>query len=134
MSPSGRARYFFLDGIAVVEVVGEESLELLIDVHTRLARDPAFVPGMPKLLDDRRVTSFIGPMDMIKIRAVMAEANRGFAGRRKIGTVSGDPMAKNFVRLYQDVANIEPDKDQIELRIFSDFDQAVAWLKDTAST
>lgn len=132
MFRNGSARYYFLDGIAVVEVVGEESYDLLLDVHTRLAKDPQFIADMPKLLDDRRVTHFIGPKDLMNLQAEMKRVYPPSGKARRIATLSDDPTAEKFVRLYTDIRELGKNLDSLEHRYFAEFDEAVAWLKKGA--
>lgn len=135
MSPStSRARYYFQDGIAIVEVVGDESRDLLIDVYTRLIADPAFRHDMPKLLDDRRVTNFVGPDDLMKIRDAVAKHYEGVKAERRIATVSHDPMAAKMMRLFEDIRSIGPRTGEVEHRFFGTMEDAVAWLKQVPKT
>lgn len=130
MSQSGRANYSIKDGIAVVEIIGEESYEIFVDVHSRLAADPGFRPEMPKLLDVRRVTNFLGPQDLIKVRDLMVKLHAGAKTKRRIATVSQDIMAGKMARIYRDLQDAGPEKGRTETRFFSTIDDAVAWLKN----
>jgi len=134
MPQTGTARYYFLDGIAVVEVVGEESLELLLDVYARLIKDAAFRHDMPKLLDDRRVTHFIGPQDLMRIRDEIAKHYAGIKAKRRIATVSHDPMAAKMMRLFEDIRDTGPDTGDVEHEFFASMAEAIAWLKSAPAT
>lgn len=129
MTKRNRASYYFKDGVAIIEVIGEESFGLLVDVYRRLMADPKFRHDMPKLLDDRRVTHFVGPDDLLRIRDEIAKHYAGISAKRRIATVSQDPMAAKMMRLFEDIRAVGPNTGDVEHEFFDSMDAAMAWLR-----
>lgn len=129
MTGTGTAVYRIEGGIARLEYTGALSYELLVDIHTRVAKDPAFYPEIPKLIDLRKVTAFHTLDDFFRVTAVTKHLHAG-AKRRRIATVSEDIMVEKISRLYGDAAKISGQSAVVEYAYFTTLEAAEKWLKE----
>jgi len=116
----------------VVEIVGEQSIDLLIDVHRRALTDPRYVQGMPRLFDDRKVTSYVGPLDQIEVLKALAPYIPPASVKRKVAAVSADPMAPALAKIFNSARDAKqgPDLGALEYRHFATMEEAEAWLRE----
>lgn len=140
MFSSGSARHYFFDGIAVVEFDRELSADVVSEVFIRLGTDEAFVPGMPRLLDLRRITLFPTLDELLNAQSSIVKAfggrgmpSRGPGAVQYSAWVSTNAMVEPLMRLSNEVRNLANQRfsieRKIETRFFTDFDQAAAWLR-----
>jgi len=121
--------YRIEEGVAIIEVIGEQSFDDFIALVKRVYADPAYRDDMPRIYDTRRQTSFFDVGEMIRLRDALSRINAGRQMRRRLGVVALDAMVEKLVKLYRDVYDLKSDGGSLDIRFFTAFDDAMAWAK-----
>jgi hypothetical protein len=88
-----------------------------------LTRDPDFTTGLSILVNDKLSDYNPGTMDMVNAAEHMDVLMKSFSPR--IALVVSEGLKYGFGRMLEMYCNIK----NIELRVFTDLDQAKSWLK-----
>jgi len=126
-------KYRIERGVAIIEVVGEQTFDGMIEMSKRLYADPSFRGDMPRIYDTRRQTSFFGLDDMIRFRDELSRINPARKLRRRLGVVAKDVMVEKLIKLYHEVYNLKSDGGSIEIRVFTTLEDAEAWARGKTS-
>jgi hypothetical protein len=99
------------------------------DVHrhfNKLCADPCFRPGMPALIDCRRVQSLFSISDLRKVAAdVRSRPEMSVPGRAAV--LASSNLVYGLLRMYE----VFSDGDPVEIRVFRKPEEAMAWLLGT---
>ena len=95
----------------------------IFEFYTTVGSDPAFVPGMPFLVDARGVTR-IAPLQQLRGTAVEAQRAPAFSAPPRSAALVSTPLMFGIVRQW---ASLSGDGN-LETRPFYDEDEAMRWL------
>jgi len=126
--------YKIESGIAWIVIHGDQDFARMEDVQKRLAADPAFRPDIPKLIDGRRITSWMSVKDIAAIRDLTNPFHAGIKKPRRVAMVSTDVMVSKITKISQDLFAHGPQSGLVEHKYFSNVEAAVAWLKSAPAT
>lgn len=111
-------------GIIHTILSGEVGASDIIEAIEALFRHPDYRPGMIGLADLRSYTWRAETSDIKRIAQFMI-ANGDTIGRSRTAIVVSDDYSYGMSRMYEAFADASP----IEVDVFRDMDEAVAWLR-----
>jgi hypothetical protein len=109
-------------------IYGDVTDTELLDHQRRLAADPRFGPGFSQLVDCRDVTSSRG-LSAQGIESGARQHLYGHQSRRAV--VAPMPDVFGMARMFETQRTLFGGTETI--RVFKDFDEAVAWLAESRS-
>jgi hypothetical protein len=115
-------------GIVHTTVSGEIGASDIIAALEELFRHPDYRPGLIGLADLRSYTWRSEMSDIRRVAQFMI-ANGKKIGRSRTAIVVSSDYSYGMSRMYEAFAAASP----IEVKIFRDMDEAVAWLRDDRS-
>jgi hypothetical protein len=86
-------------------------------------KEPAFRPGMPSLVDCRKVKALLSPDELRLIAADVAQMSPAPAPGR-CAVLAATDVVFGLVRMYEAYSEGSP----VEVRVFRAVDEAMAWL------
>lgn len=111
------------EGYVLERGYGKATVDDFADLVRRLAADPAFRPGMPKLCDFRQL-EFDLPVDEIEqIYSLMQELAEEF-GDSRIAIVPAGDLEFGLARMFGMISS----QARFETQVFRDMERARAWL------
>ena len=111
-------------GIAVQTVEGDLKIDDVIAAQKRLYLEPGHDPSMPVLWDARRSRAIMQTFNGL---SEMVDKSRSFwdrMGQGRTAILVGSVADYGMGRMYAALADSMPR----EIRVFQDYDEAVAWL------
>lgn len=117
--------YQIVDGIVFTTMEATLSLDDVRAYLVTVLADPAYQPGMPSLVDCRKVTALLSPAEL---RAIAADIGSTTAApvTGRCAVLAASDVVFGLVRMYEAYSEGAP----IEVRAFRDYDQAMAWLRN----
>jgi hypothetical protein len=117
----------FDNGILFSTIDGETGFDDVASYLDRLLVDPAFVPGMPGVIDCRTVKSLFSISDLRRMAADVRQRPQLQAPGRAAVLASSN-LVYGLLRMYE----VFSDGDPVEIRVFRRPEEAMAWLRGTA--
>ena len=108
---------------AIMTATGKVSYKEINGAFENLTRDPDFKAGLSILLIDKQSDYNPGTLDMVNAAEHMDVLMKSFSPR--IALVVTEGLKYGFGRMLEMYSNIK----KIELRVFTELDQAKSWLK-----
>jgi hypothetical protein len=116
--------YRFDDGVLHTSIEGETSYEDVKRYLDALVADPGFRPGMPGLIDCRRVKSLFSILDLRRTAAdSRARPQMQVPGRAAVLATSN--LIYGLLRMYEVFNEGNP----TQIRVFREPEPAMAWLR-----
>jgi len=113
-----------LDGnTAIMTAAGNVSYKEISGAFENLTRDPDFKEGLSILLHDKQSDYNPGTFDMVSAAEHLDDLMKSFSPR--IALVVTEGLKYGFGRMLEMYCNIK----NIELRVFTEIDQAKSWLQ-----
>jgi hypothetical protein len=114
--------YHFEDDTLFTTIEGPTTYEDVKRYLDALTSDPRFREGMPGLIDCRRVKSLFSVADLRRTAADL-RARPEIRGRAAV--LASSNLVYGLLRMYE----VFSDGDPVELRVFRQPDEALAWLR-----
>lgn len=117
--------YRFEDGILRTTIEGETGFEDVKRYLDTLLADPAFVPGMPGLIDCRKVKSLFSIRDLRRTAADTKDRPAmKVPGRAAV--IASSNLIYGLLRMYE----VFSEGQATRIRVFRQPEEALAWLME----
>ena len=121
--------YHFEGDYLFTTIEGDTSYEAVKTYLDNLMADPAFRPGMPGLIDCRRVKSLFSILDLRRTAAdTKSRPEMQVPGRAAV--LASSNLIYGLLRMYEVFNEGNP----AEIRVFRKPEEAMAWLKREEGT
>lgn len=117
-------------GVAYLDYDGEWLTADMVDLHRRVAADPAFRPDMAKVIRFRRMAASLTVEELADASRTLKALHAGQRTARRTAFVSDDRAMEQIARLWGDVYGIGSKDSMIDVRYFTDPDEAEAWARE----
>lgn len=116
-------------GILTFSAAGVCSMEEFVTTVERAQGTPAYWPGVSILWDCRELDGSIMDDDAMREIVTFDEKHAGKRGRGRPAFVCSRDLEFGLLRMFQAFADRLP----TEFRVFRDYEEATAWLLQTAA-
>ena len=118
--------YHFEGSFLFTAIEGETSYEDVKAYLDKLVVDPRFVPGMPGVIDCRKVKSLFSILDLRRTAAdARARPEMQVPGRAAV--LASSNIVYGLMRMYEVFNEGNP----AQIRVFREPEQAMEWLRGT---